>query len=201
MEKEEAKRDKILDAALVCLGRYGFLKATLDDIAAVLGMKKASLYYYYKNKEAIFFDALEREVMRLKSELENQFNETMTASEKLNLFVILIVRYFSDRAEMMELDVNAMIDNHLLIQKLHNRLCSKQVDFLADIIQEGIARGEFRAGDPHKLAKHIRIILNAGRIERFHALQSARLTASDFEEMKEAALFKLDLLLNGLKTR
>ena len=64
MDKTDEKRHQILNAALNCFARYGFNKTTLDDIATAIGMNKASLYYYYENKEAIFGEVLQEEANR-----------------------------------------------------------------------------------------------------------------------------------------
>ena len=56
MTKKEQTKEKIRAAAYKCVARYGFEKTTLDDIAKEVGLNKASLYYYYKNKEDIFLE-------------------------------------------------------------------------------------------------------------------------------------------------
>lgn len=52
--KNNPKKDLILHAGSECFARYGFDKTTLDDIGRRAGLNKASLYYYFKNKEEIF---------------------------------------------------------------------------------------------------------------------------------------------------
>ncbi|HUP12202.1 MAG TPA: TetR/AcrR family transcriptional regulator, partial [Niastella sp.] len=54
-------KEKIGKAAMQCFARYSLEKTTLDDIARVVHLNKASLYYYYKNKEDIFLDVAVRE--------------------------------------------------------------------------------------------------------------------------------------------
>ena len=201
MEKENIKKEKILDAAMRCLARYGVIKATMDDIAAELGMKKASLYYYYKNKEAIFIDALERQIVDIHETIISQFKTEIPASEKLNMFVKGIVENFRKRSELFELNISAMIDNHDIIRNLHHRLKDKNIDFLATLIQEGMNKGEFRNGDAHKIADFLRSMFDARRLEVFRSITSVHMTDKDFKTIENEALFMMDLVLNGLKTR
>lgn len=201
MKKENLKREKILDAAMRCLARYGVIRATMDDIANELGMKKASLYYYYKNKEAIFIDALEREIVVMHHTITGKFKQDQLVSEKLKLFIKGIIGYFKKKSELFELNISAMIDNHELIKNLDDRLKCKNSDFLARLLREGMDKGEFFNGDAEKIADFLRTMLNARRMEVFRSLSSTRMGENEFKVLENDSLFLLDLILNGLKTR
>lgn len=56
------KKQEILQAARECFARFGYDKTTLDDIGKMIGRNKASLYYYYKNKETIFAEVIAADV-------------------------------------------------------------------------------------------------------------------------------------------
>ena len=64
LQYKDAKRDRrraeMLDAAATVFARKGYFAATMQDIAEIVGVRSASLYYYFGSKEA----ALE-EVCRL----------------------------------------------------------------------------------------------------------------------------------------
>ena len=49
------KRDKILKNAAKLFARNGFEKVSMSEIAAKLKLNKATLYYYFKSKDEIFF--------------------------------------------------------------------------------------------------------------------------------------------------
>ena len=46
------RRGRIRDAALVCIGRFGLAKTTVDDIAREAGCSRATLYRYFDGKPA-----------------------------------------------------------------------------------------------------------------------------------------------------
>lgn len=52
--EDSSKLDIILNAAQKRFGHYGLCKTTMNEIAADVGMGKASLYYYFPDKEAVF---------------------------------------------------------------------------------------------------------------------------------------------------
>jgi AcrR family transcriptional regulator len=56
---------RIRDAALVCIGRFGLAKTTVDDIAREAGCSRATLYRYYDSKSAIVRAAVAAELDRV----------------------------------------------------------------------------------------------------------------------------------------
>ncbi len=57
---QREKREVILDAALQVFSKNGFRGATLDQIAAVAGLSKPNMLYYFSGKEAIYTTLLNR---------------------------------------------------------------------------------------------------------------------------------------------
>ncbi|MGE0425535.1 MAG: TetR/AcrR family transcriptional regulator [Reyranellaceae bacterium] len=53
-QESEARRQAILDAALVEFAAHGFAAARLDDVARRAGIAKGTLYLYFADKEALF---------------------------------------------------------------------------------------------------------------------------------------------------
>jgi AcrR family transcriptional regulator len=198
MEKTDKKREDILDAAMICLARYGMVKSTLDDVAQILGINKATLYYYYKNKETIFIDAMEREARRFFSIVNEKFKSNTSAADKIRTMVHTYYDYFKDRAEILELNAQAMIDNHAIMQKLHKHLCSKNIHFLSGIIQEGIQTGELKSVDVNRLAGMIRLILDAQQLEMYIAKNEGQIKKLDYDKLEQDSIFIVNIILNSI---
>jgi AcrR family transcriptional regulator len=56
---------RIRDAALVCIGRFGLAKTTVDDIAREAGCSRATLYRSFDGKPAILRAAVAAEFLRV----------------------------------------------------------------------------------------------------------------------------------------
>jgi AcrR family transcriptional regulator len=65
----EDKGARIRDAALVCIGRFGLAKTTVDDIAREAGCSRATLYRYFDGKPAILRAAVAAERERVTTAL------------------------------------------------------------------------------------------------------------------------------------
>ncbi len=50
----DPRRDQILQAALAVFARYGFKRASMEDVASEAGISRPALYQSYENKAAIF---------------------------------------------------------------------------------------------------------------------------------------------------
>jgi len=199
MQKADKKREDILDAAMICLTRYGPVKATMDDIARILGLKKASLYYYYENKEAIFRDTLERELINFQDQVKKTIKNISTARDKIIALVKTGHDYFKTRTDLLDYDRQVMLDNHWLIKKLSKEQVTKNMDLMAQLIREGIDKGEFREADENKISHALRLIIMTMKMEMYQNLGGRRPTDKEFNELKKDSLYILGIFLDGLQ--
>jgi AcrR family transcriptional regulator len=58
-------QERILDAALTCVGRVGLAKTTLDDVAREAGCARATLYRYFPGKQPLVGALVAREAQRI----------------------------------------------------------------------------------------------------------------------------------------
>ncbi len=56
----EQARERLMDAALACLQRYGLEKTGMGDIAAAAGVTKPTLYSYFASRDELLHAALAR---------------------------------------------------------------------------------------------------------------------------------------------
>ena len=59
---ESARRERILVVALEVFGRYGFRKASMDEISRSADISRQGLYLHFANKEALFRAAVRHEL-------------------------------------------------------------------------------------------------------------------------------------------
>src|SRR4051795_13716352 len=59
---DSARRQQVLSAALEVFGRYGFRKASIDEIARSADMSRQGLYLQFANKDALFRAAVRQEL-------------------------------------------------------------------------------------------------------------------------------------------
>jgi AcrR family transcriptional regulator len=198
-DKIELKKDQIKTAALRCFSQYGFNKTTMDDIANSIGMKKASLYYYYKNKEAVFCEMIESEVKTFISKAEEKVSNVKSATNKLFLLVKLETEYFQEKVGTFDLSVSTIIEAQPILNETMEKVRRKDVDLWAKVINEGIDKGEFRKCNAKKIADTIRTVLDSIKFREFQISKVFSAADIDYNKIKRTGKEMIDLIINGLK--
>ena len=74
--------DRVLDAANVCCERWGYDRATIDDISAEAGVSRATLYRLFPGGREVLLDAMrERNVRRFLDELDAHLADADTLED------------------------------------------------------------------------------------------------------------------------
>jgi AcrR family transcriptional regulator len=146
--REQATRARIVRAAQALFHRYGYQKTTVADIARDLGMSSANVYRFFESKKAIN----EAVALTLTGEVEAEARRNAAAAgpaaERLrklltDMHSMNAERYLRD-LKMHEMVAVAITESWPIIRQHLETIHG----ILAELIREGIARGEFRDCDP-----------------------------------------------------
>ncbi len=66
------REERLLDAAVTLLVRWGYRKTTIDDVAREVGVGKGTIYLHWKDKNELFRAAILREQQRFSAEIERR---------------------------------------------------------------------------------------------------------------------------------
>jgi AcrR family transcriptional regulator len=91
---------RITDAALRLVARYGLSKLTLDDVAREAGCSRATLYRYYPGKQAVLEAAVAAEAARLRAGLDAALADVRTLEEALAAAAGFGAREFAGHAAL-----------------------------------------------------------------------------------------------------
>lgn len=86
-DRQVEKRGILIREAGVAFGRNGFHNTTLEDVASNIGITKAAIYYYFKNKNEILFECHKLAVEIAKQAINAGEAEGETGFEKLALTI------------------------------------------------------------------------------------------------------------------
>lgn len=84
-KEKEQKRNHIIDAAMKLFSIREYDNVSITDIAGQIGVNSATLYYYFKNKEALYFAVVLRDVRILEKMVKKEIQKGNTGLEKLIL--------------------------------------------------------------------------------------------------------------------
>jgi len=80
----DLKRDAVVRAAAQAFNTHGYHNASLDDIAAALGVTKPTVYYYVANKEQLLFECFQAGLQRIRDAFREAQRSDRPARERLN---------------------------------------------------------------------------------------------------------------------
>ena len=80
---EQAKKECILLEAARCFARWGFKKASIDEIAKAAGVAKGTVYLAADSKEDLYYQALHREVRKHVAEISKLIDPRTPADQIL----------------------------------------------------------------------------------------------------------------------
>jgi AcrR family transcriptional regulator len=107
--QDPAKRAQILDGAKRCFMSVGFEAASMNDITTEAGVSKGTLYVYFKDKEDLFKELIDREKSAVMGAAKKELEKPGTMEQALNRFGSYVTsRLTSDeviRAQRMVLGI------------------------------------------------------------------------------------------------
>lgn len=189
ISKNDPKRLQINQAALKQFSVLGYTKTTMDDIAESIGMKKASLYYYYENKEAIFKNVIEEVIDTFIDKVTKKHDALTTASEKLSYLFKAQSELISERFIIFNISINLLKGGKSVMYKMHKNNLDKSIALIITILQEGIDSGEFKKYDVRLTAEALHSFVGS--------LFYKQMQSKDVQSIEDINMKKLNLLIEN----
>ncbi|MFI6517655.1 TetR family transcriptional regulator [Spirillospora sp. NPDC050679] len=195
MRGEPLDAETIVSATEEILRRHGPDKTTVLDVARQLGVSHGSVYRHFASKAALREAVIRRWLDQVRDELATAAHTPeLPPAERLRA---LLTTMFATKWTKAREDPELFATFRGLAAE-HSTVSSGHVDFLIaqirDIIIDGVASGDFAAGEPEVIA---RAVLNA--TSRFHDPTHAAEWHSPETEADSAAV--VSLILDGLRAR
>jgi len=149
------RKEAILQAAQKLFSKFGLAKTTIEDIARGARMGKASIYYYFRNKEAIFAEVIETEGRELRSQLIAEVTRETTPQAKLKTYVITRIRLLKQLANYYKAFKDEYLKSYAFIEKAREDFNRFEKQFIASILEEGKNKGVFEVVDVDLTAEAI----------------------------------------------
>jgi len=150
--RPEQSRAAILKAAVIEFSREGVAGARTDAIARAARVNKALLYYYFKDKEALYGAVLDQVFGGLTESVQAAFAAQLPPRETILAYVRAHYDYIAShplyprivQGEMMRAGRGGTTQLDRIVKQYFLPL-SRQ---LGQVLKEGMASGDFRQVDP-----------------------------------------------------
>ncbi|MFE4366979.1 TetR family transcriptional regulator [Streptomyces sp. NPDC056835] len=153
MATEPLTAERILEATEEVLRRYGPAKATVVDVARVLGVSHGSVYRHFRTKAALREAVTSRWLSRTETALARIMEgEAEPGPEKLRGWLLALFdtkRHKAGDDPELFATFSVLIDESSEVVDAHLTELAHQ---LTRIVEEGVREGEFVAADPASTA-------------------------------------------------
>lgn len=198
MKKFDQKRQAIKEAGIQSFITYGYQKTTLEDIARVLGMKKNSLYYYFENKEALFFEIM-RDKLDEHLELTNKIEEQdLPADQKIIEIIRKMGKFIARQTAEYSVTIEAFLDMHRVILEKFPDFKDCQMHSFRDILEEGVSGGIFCAHDTEQMARDLVLLIPAISIYNYLTCREQLTSSLNFEAILDSQIRIVQYVLDGI---
>ena len=145
---------RIFNTAVKLFSSKGYDNTSVEEITAIAGVAKGSLYYHFAKKEDILYMLLEEGVKLLKNNIEIKTKKCNTATEKIRAIVLIEVKVVIKYEDFLNVIFSEMFGKEEINIKCKEAVieCIKEIE---KIIQEGIDSHEFYNGNVEAMASGV----------------------------------------------
>jgi AcrR family transcriptional regulator len=135
---------RILDKARQLFAEHGFDGTSLQQVADAVGMRKPSLLYHFRSKEALRESVIEELLAHWQETLPRLLAESRYGPDRFaNLFDALL-SFFDEEPRRARLVTRAALDHPELMRRLLREQLRPWTILLSDTIDMGKASGQIR---------------------------------------------------------
>lgn len=156
---------RIFNTAVKLFAEKGYDNTNIEEITAVAGVAKGSLYYHFSKKEDIFDLVLEEGEKLLRNSIEIKMKNCTTALEKIKAIIMIQIKITVNYEDFLNVVLSQIWGNESKNIKC-KKAVYKHINAIKEIVEEGIANGEFHEGNPDAIASGIFGILCTSLIYR-----------------------------------
>ncbi|MDP1821107.1 MAG: TetR/AcrR family transcriptional regulator [Acidimicrobiales bacterium] len=142
----EAARERLIDAAGECFLRYGVMKTTIEDVATVANVSRATVYRYFGGREELIMGVLLREGKRFLGGLGRRLEASRTVQDAIVDGVVLTlaaIRHDDNLALLFAPEAAGVTTS---AAGASDALFDLTAQFLHPHLERGLADGTLRPG-------------------------------------------------------
>jgi AcrR family transcriptional regulator len=169
-ERAEPSRKHLVASAIDCFARFGYQGTSIDRIARHAGVTKGALYYHFRDKEELLFEAVGGRVGEFEQHVLAEVgpaNDTLASLRRVIDTCFFHATVSNHRRFIITLMVEALDTNPQLSAKFQ-RILRRMRFFLADVVRRGQANGTVREDvDPEETAALIAGAIMGAEIQHY----------------------------------
>ncbi len=205
MGKTETLSDKsvkerlIIEVAQKRFGMFGLEKTSMREIADDLKLSKASLYYYFPDKESLYRAVIEKEQAEFTERMMQKILNIEEPGQVLREYANSRLSYFRTLLNLSRLRFEVYSDLKPSFIKTFNSFKEKEKEIIVRIIRKGTSDGIFFTDDEEMAASLFLDLLRGLRISILNDKKALVIRKKEFDQLIEKTNAFTEIFIRGLK--
>ena len=136
----QEKLEVIIDTAKKMFARYGLRKTSIEEVARVARVAKATIYNHFGNKNQVYLEVLRREMHEMIKEVKELVFREESPEKKLIAFVKAKFRYMRKAINIINLDREGVINLYPKAESIRKELFEHEVQMIYEVLMEGVEK-------------------------------------------------------------
>jgi AcrR family transcriptional regulator len=190
---QAAGRRCILDQARRLFFAHGYHGVSIRDIVQTCGLSNAALYYHFGSKQSLYVEVIRAFVASVVQPVQEAEAGSGSSRERLTRMVMAFAQFSSESRSELHMILRDLTEcEGEEIQQLIPEVTGQILSPFAAALEEGIAAGEIRALDVHRISLLLMGMLNS--------LAARRMFDQVAEPLTEDVDLAISTLFEGIGT-
>lgn len=194
------KINAIIEIAQKLFGIFGFERVTMHEIAEELNISKASLYYYFPDKESLYIAVIEKEQGEFLSKITEQMVNIADPSEILREYAVKRLLFFHSLLNLGRLRSESFHNLKADIDMMIHNFREKEKDIIIRILDKGTRSGVFSKVDAAGTAYLYLDLLRGLRISIVDKKKEFYLEQEEFNKLMKKTNDFTEIFIKGLRS-
>jgi len=193
------KINQIIDTAQKHFGLYGFEKTTMRGIALDLNVSKASLYYYFPDKEHLYKAIVLKENDLFILALQNEIHLATDSTDALKRYVRIRTNLFRTLINLNRSRLEAIIGISSFMKTTNADLRTQEKEIIKGIFSDGIKTGLFNLSALDESADLFLELLKGLRMSILKDMTFYYLETTEYDLLVKRTMQFVDIFTKGIK--
>lgn len=192
------KEQLIIEAAQKRFGMLGIEKTSMQEIADDLKLSKASLYYYFPDKESLYKSVIEKEQDEFIKRITEKVLSINQPDKLLREYVNARLSYFHTLLNLSRLRLEAYSDLRPIFRETIISFREKEKEIVEKIFVDGIKKGIFYMDNPDKTASLFLEILKGLRVSVVNHKKTLFIEPVEYQKLIDNTIAFTEIFIKGI---
>jgi len=182
-------KERILNIASEEFSKHGYSAVSMNSLVTRLEVNKATIYYHYKDKKALYHEVLKTSLSDSKANREKLLIGITDPKERFRAFLKGFLQTIKEKPYMVGLWMHEVANFGSNMDESLTPIVEEMVLFLKELLDELPLKQEYKSCNPYIIFSIIH-----GTIDSFYAVQMSPLPVGGQSDLKLNADNTLDFL-------